>query len=208
MTDPSVRVGADGVARCWWCGDDPLYVAYHDREWGRPLHDERQLYGLLVLEGFQAGLSWITILRKRPAFELAFDGFDPEKVAAYGQAELDRLLTDAGIVRHRGKCEAAITNARATLGLWEDGETLDGLCRSFAPAPRPRRLRAGDDFPALTPESTALAKELRRRGFRFLGPTVAYAHLQSAGFVDDHLDGCWVPAPPPPRPGPADVAPA
>ncbi len=203
MTDPSVRVGADGVARCWWCGDDPLYVAYHDREWGRPLHDERQLFGLLVLEGFQAGLSWITILRKRPAFELAFDGFDPEKVAAYGQAELDRLLDDASIVRHRAKCEAAITNARATLRLWEEGASLDGLCRAFSPPPRRRRLRAGDEFPALTPESTALAKELRRRGFRFLGPTVAYAHLQSAGFVDDHLEGCWVPAPPPARPAPA-----
>ncbi len=195
----SVRVGADGRARCWWCGDDPTYVAYHDHEWGRPLHDDRRLYGLLVLEGFQAGLSWITILRKRPAFELAFEGFDPETVAAYGPAELDRLLADAGIVRHRAKCEAAITNARATLDMWAAGETLDGLFSSFAPPPRPRRLRAEDEHPALTGESTALAKEMRRRGFRFIGPTVAYAHLQSAGFVDDHLDGCWVPDPPPPR---------
>jgi len=196
----SIHVGRDGVSRCWWCGDDPAYVAYHDHEWGRPLHDDRQLYGLLVLEGFQAGLSWLTILRKRRAFELAFDGFDPEKVAAYGPTELDRLMADAGIVRNRAKCEAAITNARATLNLWEADETLDGLCLAFAPPPRPRRLRPGDPFPALTPESTALAKELRRRGFRFLGPTVAYAHLQSAGFVDDHLEGCSVPTPPPPRP--------
>ena len=201
MTAPWVRVGADGRARCGWGGEDPTYVAYHDEEWGRPLHDERQLYGLLVLEAFQSGLSWLTILRKRPAVELAFDGFDPEKVAAYGPAELDRLLGDAGIVRNRAKCQAAITNARATVELWEAGETLDGLCRSFTPAPRTHRLRAGDDLPAMTPESTALAKELRRRGFRFIGPTVAYSHLQSAGFVDDHLEGCWVPDPPPPRLG-------
>jgi len=199
---PSVRLGGDGVARCWWCGDDPTYVAYHDDEWGRPLHDDRQLYGLLVLEGFQAGLSWITILRKRPAFQRAFDGFDPELVARYGPAEVDRLLGDAAIVRHRGKCEAAIANAQATLRLWEAGESIDGLCRSFTPSARLRRLRAEDDYPALTEGSTALAKELRRRGFRFIGPTVAYAHLQSAGFVDDHLEGCWVPDPPPPRPAP------
>jgi len=197
----SVIVGADGQPRCWWCGDDPTYVAYHDQEWGRPLHDDRQLYGLLVLEGFQAGLSWITILRKRPAFERAFAGFDPEVVASYGSAEVERLLGDAGIVRHRGKCEAAVANAQATLRLWDAGESIDGLCRSFAPPPRPRRLRADDDYPALTPASTALAKDLRRRGFRFIGPTVAYAHLQSAGFVDDHLEGCWIPDPPPPRPG-------
>jgi len=196
---PSVPVGADGTARCWWCGDDPTYVAYHDQEWGRPLFDEQQLYGLLVLEGFQAGLSWITILRKRPAFERAFDGFDPEKVAAYGPDQIERLLGDAGIVRHRAKCQMAVTNARATLDLWAAGETIHGLCAEYAPPPRPRRLRPGDDFPAVTPESTALAKELRRRGFSFIGPTVAYAHLQSAGFVDDHLEGCWVPDPPPPR---------
>ena len=189
------------MARCWWCGDDPTYVAYHDQEWGRPLHDEQQLFGLLVLEGFQAGLSWLTILRKRPAFERAFDGFDPEKVAAYGPEEMDRLLADSGIVRHRAKCEAAVANGRATLAMWDAGETLDGLFRSFAPPPRATRLRAADEIPALTPESTALAKDLRRRGFRFIGPTVAYAHLQSAGFVDDHLEGCWVPSPPPPRPG-------
>ncbi len=195
----SVNVGADGRGRCWWCGDDPTYVAYHDEEWGRPLHDDQQLYGLIVLEGFQAGLSWITILRKRPAFERAFDGFDPETVAAYGPAEMERLMGDAGIVRNRAKCEAAITNARATLDLWEAGESLDGLCQSFSPPPRPARLRPDEDFPALTPESTALAKELKRLGFRFIGPTVAYAHLQSAGFVDDHLAGCWVPEPPPPH---------
>jgi len=196
----SMRLGADGKARCWWCGDDPVYVAYHDEEWGRPLHDERQLYGLLVLEGFQAGLSWITILRKRPAFLAAFHGFDPEKVAAYGPADLERLLADAGIVRHRGKCEMAVTNARATLDLWAGGETIGGLCAELAPPRRPRRLRPEDDFPAITPESTALAKELRRRRFSFIGPTVAYAHMQSAGFVDDHIEGCWVPEPPPDRP--------
>lgn len=196
---PSLQIGIDGKSRCWWCGDDPAYVAYHDEEWGRPLLDERRLYGLLVLEGFQAGLSWITILRKRPAFEEAFEGFDPEIVAAYGPTDIDRLLANAEIVRHRAKCQMAVTNAQATLDLWATGQTLLGLCSSFTPAPRPHRLRPDEDFPALTPESTALSKELRRRGFSFIGPTVAYAHMQSAGLVDDHLDGCWVPDPPPPR---------
>ncbi|MGZ4382552.1 MAG: DNA-3-methyladenine glycosylase I [Gaiellaceae bacterium] len=172
--------------RCWWAGSDPLYVAYHDEEWGRPLHGDDALFGLLTLEGFQAGLAWITILRKRDAFHAAFAGFRISAVAAFGEADVERLLCDPGIVRHRGKIEAAIGNARAALEL---PEGLDALVWSYAPAPRPRpRARAG--IPARTPESEALSKELRRHGFRFVGPTTVYAFMQSAGLVDDHLAGC------------------
>ncbi|MGZ4395753.1 MAG: DNA-3-methyladenine glycosylase I [Gaiellaceae bacterium] len=172
--------------RCWWAGSDPLYVAYHDEEWGRPLHGDDALFGLLTLEGFQAGLAWITILRKRDAFHAAFAGFRISAVAAFGEADVERLLSDPGIVRHRGKIEAAIGNARAALEL---PEGLDALVWSYAPAPRPRpRARAG--ISAKTPESEALSKELRRHGFRFVGPTTVYAFMQSAGLVDDHLAGC------------------
>ncbi|MGZ4440493.1 MAG: DNA-3-methyladenine glycosylase I [Gaiellaceae bacterium] len=172
--------------RCWWAGSDPLYVAYHDEEWGRPLHGDDALFGLLTLEGFQAGLAWITILRKRDAFHAAFAGFRISAVAAFDEADVERLLSDPGIVRHRGKIEAAIGNARAALEL---PEGLDALVWSYAPAPRPRpRARAG--IPARTPESEALSKELRRHGFRFVGPTTVYAFMQSAGLVDDHLAGC------------------
>ena len=172
--------------RCWWAGSDPLYVAYHDEEWGRPLHGDDALFGLLTLEGFQAGLAWITILRKRDAFHAAFAGFRISAVAAFDEADVERLLSDSGIVRHRGKIEAAIGNARAALEL---PEGLDALVWSYAPAPRPRpRARAG--IPARTPESEALSKELRRHGFRFVGPTTVYAFMQSAGLVDDHLAGC------------------
>ncbi|MGH9274907.1 MAG: DNA-3-methyladenine glycosylase I [Acidimicrobiales bacterium] len=181
-----ILVGADGRARCWWCGDDPIYVAYHDNDWGAPIHDERELLELLCLEGFQAGLSWITILRKRPAFQAAFEGFDPEVVAGYGDREIDRLLGDAGIVRHRGKIEATIANARAVLEL---DESLDEVVWSYASAgPRPR---TRTDIPGFTPAATALSKDLKRRGFRFVGPTTVYAFMQSAGIVDDHLAACW-----------------
>ena len=174
--------------RCGWAGSDPLYVGYHDEEWGRPLHGDDELYGLLMLEGFQAGLAWITILRKREAFRAAFAGFRISAVAAFGEADVERLLGDAGIVRHRGKIEAAIGNAQAALAL-PDG--LDALVWSFAPpaSPRPRSLA---EVPAKTPESEALSKELRGRGFRFVGPTIVYAFMQSAGLVDDHLAGCRV----------------
>jgi DNA-3-methyladenine glycosylase I len=189
MAEPAVR-GADGGLRCPWAGDDPLYAAYHDDEWGRPVRDERAIYEKLCLEGFQAGLAWITILRKREAFRAAFDGFDPERVARYGPADVERLLADAGIVRHRGKVEAAIANARAVLALRAEGGSLAELVWSFAPAdagPRPVGL---DEVPAETPASRALAAELRRRGFRFLGPTTCYAAMQALGLVDDHLVGC------------------
>jgi DNA-3-methyladenine glycosylase I len=176
---------SESIKRCW-PATDPLYVAYHDEEWGRPLHGDDALYELLTLEGFQAGLAWITILRKRKAFRAAFEGFHIATVAAYGEADVERLLGDAGIVRHRGKIEAAIGNARAALAL-PDG--LDALVWSFAPPPRPRP-RSLEEIPAKTPESEALSKELRARGFRFVGPTIVYAFMQSAGLVDDHLAGC------------------
>jgi DNA-3-methyladenine glycosylase I len=179
---------ADGHTRCGWCGDDPDYVAYHDTEWGRPVHDEVRLFEKLCLEGFQAGLSWLTILRKRAAFRRAFDGFAPERISTYGDSEVARLLQDASIVRHRGKIEATIANARAYLDLREE-RTLDDLVWSFAeePDPAPRCL---DDVPASTVASTALSRELKRRGFRFVGPTTAYAFMQAMGIVDDHLEGC------------------
>jgi len=188
----SIRVGADGKGRCWWCGDDPTYVAYHDEEWGRPLLEEQQLYGLLVLEGFQAGLSWITILRKRPRFREVFRGFEPAAVAEFGEEDVQRLLGDAGIIRHRGKIEATIANARATLALHDAGETLTELLWSFAPDPEPPAPRSLADMPAVTPESKALARELKRRGFRFVGPTTAYALMQATGIVNDHVAGCFV----------------
>jgi DNA-3-methyladenine glycosylase I len=184
-------IGSDGLPRCGWAGEDPLYVAYHDHEWGRPVRDEVRIYEKLCLEGFQAGLAWITILRKREAFRRAFDGFDPERVARFGEADVARLLEDAAIVRHRGKIEATITNARALLAMREQDESLVDLVWSFAPSGRaaPRHLA---DIPAETAESAALSKELRRRGFRFVGPTTVYAAMQALGVVDDHLEGCCV----------------
>lgn len=179
--------GEDGRARCSWCGDDPLYMSYHDREWGRPLTGDDALFELLVLEGFQAGLAWITILRKREGFRHAFAGFALERVAAFAEPDVERLLGDAGIVRHRGKIEAAIGNAQAALEV--DGG-LSELVWSFAPEPPRRRPRSFAEVHAVTPESTALSKELKRRGFRFVGPTTMYALMQSAGLVNDHLAGC------------------
>jgi DNA-3-methyladenine glycosylase I len=180
-------VGPDGLARCPWGGSSPDYLAYHDDEWGRPVHGTPALYERLSLEAFQSGLSWITILRKRPAFRAAFAGFDPARVAAFDEHDVRRLLADAGIVRNRAKVEATITNARAVLAL--DGD-LDELLWSFAPgADRPGPVTA-HDVPAVTPESTAMAKALKREGFRFVGPTTAYALMQATGMVDDHLAGC------------------
>ncbi len=182
---------ADGRVRCSWATSDAEYRRYHDEEWGVPLHGDRPLFEKLCLEGFQAGLSWITILRRRPAFREAFADFDIESVAAMGEADVERLLADARIIRHRGKIEAAIANARAARALVADAPgALDALVWSFAPPPRSRAPRAGE-IPAITPESTALSAELKRRGFRFVGPTTAYALMQSAGLVDDHVEGCW-----------------
>jgi DNA-3-methyladenine glycosylase I len=179
------------AVRCWPTSD-PLYVAYHDDEWGRPVRDERRLLERLCLEGFQSGLAWITILRKRENFRAAFCGFDADQVARFGDADVQRLMADAGIVRNRAKIEATIANARATVALHAAGTTLDALLWSFAPAvpaPAPRTLR---DVPATTPQSRALARELKQRGFRFVGPTTAYALMQATGIVNDHLAGCIV----------------
>ncbi len=188
--DEGLHTGADGVVRCWWCGDDPLYVAYHDDEWGRPTRDEGDVFELLALEGFQAGLAWITILRKREAFRAAFDGFDIDTVAAYDDADVERLLGDAGIVRHRGKITATIELARLCQELAAEGTSLSELVWSFAPAPRTEPPTSTDEIPAHTPESTALSKALKARGARFVGPTIVYAFMQSAGLVDDHLSRC------------------
>jgi DNA-3-methyladenine glycosylase I len=186
----SLIVGADGRQRCWWCGTDPLYVTYHDREWGVPVSDDLQLFEKLSLEGFQAGLSWLTILRKRAAFREAFAGFDPHRVAAFSEVDVERLLADARIVRNRSKIEATIHNARRYLELAETGETLADVVWSHAPASPPvPRTRA--EVPATTPESRALARELKRRGWRFVGPTTAYAFMEAMGLVDDHLEGCY-----------------
>jgi DNA-3-methyladenine glycosylase I len=182
--------GDDGLARCWWGASSPEYVAYHDEEWGRPVRGDDALYERLVLEAFQSGLSWITILRKRESFRAAFAGFAIDKVAEFGDGDVERLMGDAGIVRNRAKIEAAIANAHAARALREGGESLTELIWSFAPDRRPAP-RSRADIPAVTPESTALAKELKRRGFRFLGPTTAYASMQACGVVNDHIEGCY-----------------
>jgi DNA-3-methyladenine glycosylase I len=177
--------------RCW-TSSDPVYLAYHDEEWGRPVTDERGLLERLCLEGFQSGLSWLTILRKRENFRAAFAAFDPDRVARFKARDVERLLGDAGIVRHRGKIEAAIANARGTLALREAGTPLDELVWSHRPKvgrAAPRSLR---DLPPTTPESTALSKELKRSGFRFVGPTTVYAAMQACGVVNDHLATCFV----------------
>ncbi|MFI1911699.1 DNA-3-methyladenine glycosylase I [Nocardia sp. NPDC020380] len=179
---------ADGKVRCGWSEGSLLYRDYHDSEWGRPLHGDDALFERMCLEAFQSGLAWITILRKRPAFRAAFDGFVIEKVAAYDERDAERLMADAGIVRNRAKIEASIHNAQVARDL---GESLDDLLWSFAPAPR-KRPRSMSDVPAVTAESTALAKELKRRGFKFVGPTTAYALMQATGMVDDHVADCWV----------------
>lgn len=183
----SVLAGDDGVVRCAWAGLDAEYQRYHDEEWGRPLRDDRLLFEKLCLEGFQAGLSWITILRRRPAFRAAFHNFDVDRVAAMTETDELLLLQNTGIIRHRGKIRAAIGNARATLDL---GDSLSHLIWSFAPAARPARLVTLAEVPAITPESTALSAELRRCGYRFVGPTTMYALMQSSGLVDDHVVGC------------------
>jgi DNA-3-methyladenine glycosylase I len=188
MSD-GVVVGEDGRSRCAWGGSSAEYRAYHDDEWGRPVGDEIRIYEKLCLEGFQAGLSWITILRKRPAFRRAFAGFDPTRVAAFGPGEVEALLTDAGIVRHRGKIEAAITNARAVLDLHRRGRSLAGLVWSHRPAAEQVPAASGA-LEASTAESKALSRELRKNGLVFVGPTTVYSAMQSLGVVNDHLPGC------------------
>lgn len=187
-----ILIGPDGLSRCAWVGDDEDYRRYHDEEWGVPLHGDRALFEKMALEGFQAGLSWITILRKRPRFREAFAGFDPARVADFGPEDVERLLGDAGIVRNRAKIEATVSNAILVREMAE-GE-LDELMWSFAPAvPAGERSRpvSFSEVPAVTAESTAMSKTLRRLGFRFVGPTTMYALMQSAGMVDDHMAACW-----------------
>ena len=188
-----VVVGDDGVARCSWGASTPDYHTYHDTEWGFGATSEQRLFEKLCLEGFQSGLSWITILRKRENFRAAFAGFDIATVAAFDEADVERLLADAGIVRHRGKITAAIDNAARALDLVAEVGSLDEHLWSFAPDVRPARLSAMAWVPSSTPESTALSRDLKRRGWRFVGPTTVYAFMQSMGMVDDHVDGCWAP---------------
>jgi DNA-3-methyladenine glycosylase I len=190
-TPPSVVRHADGRSRCAWCGTDPLYVRYHDTEWGVPSHDGQHLFEMLCLEGAQAGLSWITILRKRESYRRAFDEFDARKMARYRAERIERLLADPGIVRNRLKVEAFIANAQAFLEL-QGNVGLAELVWGFAPSRRRRRWRARGEIPAATPESDALSRELTRRGFRFVGTTIVYAFMQAVGIVDDHLAKCWV----------------
>jgi DNA-3-methyladenine glycosylase I len=189
VTAAGLVIGADGLARCGWGGSTPDYQPYHDLEWGRPIHGDDPLFERMTLEAFQSGLSWITILRKRPAFRAAFAGFSIAAVAAFTEADATRLMADPGIVRNRMKVDAALHNARVAAEL-PDG--LGALLWSYAPPPRPRPVHPGE-VPATTPGSIALAKELKRRGFKFVGPTTAYALMQATGMVDDHLAGCFVP---------------
>ncbi len=186
-----IALGEDGVARCWWADSAPEYRAYHDREWGFPVADDVRLFEKLSLEGFQAGLSWLTILRKRPAFRRAFDGFEFERVAQFGESDVARLLGDASIVRHRGKIEAVINNAQRAVELVVDQGSLAGYIWGFEPPARSGPLdRAALAQLASTAESKALAKDLKKRGWRFVGPTTVYAFMQAMGLVNDHLDGC------------------
>ncbi|MEL7026067.1 MAG: DNA-3-methyladenine glycosylase I [Pseudomonadota bacterium] len=176
--------------RCPWCGDDPLYVAYHDTEWGVPDYDGRALWEKLVLDGFQAGLAWITILRKRDGFRAAFEGFDPEVIANWGEKDVERLLQDPGIVRHRGKIEATITGAKAYLDMG-GAPAFSDFCWSYVNGKTiQNQFAAMDEVPAATPLSTQISKDLKKRGFKFCGPTIVYAWMQAVGMVNDHLITC------------------
>jgi DNA-3-methyladenine glycosylase I len=194
-TRPGHIASADGLTRCFWCAADPLYVRYHDTEWGFPVHDDRRLFEKITLEGFQSGLSWLTILRKRENFRAAFDGFDIEKVARYTPRKMERLLQDAGIVRHRGKIESTINNARRCADLIDAEGSLARFVWGFEPdaTSRPRKLTWEVlKTMATTPESVALSKALKQRGWTFVGPTTMYAFMQAMGLVNDHLHGCDV----------------
>ncbi|MFZ9402466.1 MAG: DNA-3-methyladenine glycosylase I [Ilumatobacteraceae bacterium] len=183
-----LRTHTDGLLRCWWCGDDPLYVEYHDREWGRPVHDDTRLFEKICLEGFQSGLSWLTILRKRENFRRAFANFDIGRVAQFSNDDVARLLSDAGIVRHKGKIESTINNARRCQELIAEFGSLDTFVWGFVTVAS----ASSADLPTQSAESVRLSKELKRRGWSFVGPTTMYAFLQSVGVVNDHLSDCWV----------------
>ena len=188
----SARLHADGRKRCSWPGQDPLYVAYHDEEWGTPEFDDRALFEKLMLDGFQAGLSWITILRKRDNFRRAFDGFLPEKIARYDKRKIERLMNDAGIVRNRAKIEGAVLSARAYLDAMDNGPGFSRLLWDFVGgAPKVNNFRSTSQVPAETEVSRRMSKELARRGFKFCGPTIVYAFMQAVGMVNDHLVTCY-----------------
>jgi DNA-3-methyladenine glycosylase I len=188
---PSLKTFADGQQRCGWLGEDPLYIDYHDREWGVPLHDERALFELLCLEGQQAGLSWFIVLRKRDGYRKAFAKFDPRKVAKFTARDVTRLLKDEGIIRHRGKIEAIIANAKALLALHKQGSSLRELVWGIVgDRQRRNKVKSLADIPAQTDASKALSKALLKAGFKFVGPTTCYAFMQAAGLVDDHVKGC------------------
>ena len=192
----SARGTTPAFQRCWWCGDDELYVAYHDREWGFPVADDRRLFEKVCLEGFQAGLSWLTILKKREAFREGFANFEFERVAKFKARDVERLLGNAGIVRHRGKIESTINNAKRVLELRDEFGSLSSYAWRFEPAPtsRPKRLTlAALKKMATSPESIAMSKDLKKRGWSFVGPTTVYAFMQAMGLVDDHLQGCSAP---------------
>ena len=181
-------IGADGRARCWWCGDDEEYLRYHDQEWGRGTTDDFRLFEKICLEGFQAGLSWLTILRKRDNFRAAFADFDFHKVAKFVASDVERLVLDSGIVRHRGKILSTINNAKRALELLSEFDDLDSYFCQFRPKSQPTRVNAA--IPSHTLESTALSKDLKKRGWSFVGPTTSYAFMQAMGLVNDHVQGC------------------
>jgi DNA-3-methyladenine glycosylase I len=192
ITLPDVVIGDDSKGRCRWGASDSEYMRYHDEEWGWPLHGDQQLFEKMSLEGFQAGLSWITILRRRPGFREVFHDFDASRVAEMGDDEIEAAMQDARIIRNRAKVLATIKNARLTLELTRDDPgALDRLMWSFAPPPRAARFASMSQLPAVTEESTAMSKALRKLGFGFVGPTTMYALMQSSGMVDDHVEGCW-----------------
>lgn len=182
----------DGKTRCWWCGDDPQYVAYHDEEWGVPMHDDVKLFELLNLEGAQAGLSWITILRKRDNYRLAFDNFDPEKIAQYDAAKIAELLDNPGIVRNKLKVNGVVTNAKIFLEMRDAGESFSEYLWSFVDGKTIKnQLKTKAEVQSTSPESDAMSKALKKRGFKFIGSTICYAFMQSSGMVNDHLVGCF-----------------
>ncbi len=184
--------GEDGLQRCGWCGNDPLYKSYHDEEWGKPAFDDRRQFEFMVLESAQAGLSWITILRKREAYREAYAGFDPEIIAEWGETDIDRLMNNAGIVRNRRKIEASIGNARVFLELSSQfGSFAKWLLSFYEGRPLVNRWDTLDEIPVTTPTAESIAEEMKSLGFRFFGPIIAYSHLQATGIVDDHLSGCW-----------------
>jgi DNA-3-methyladenine glycosylase I len=185
-----LRTGEDGITRCWWCGVDPLYVQYHDSEWGRPLRGDNRWYEKLCLEGFQAGLAWITILRKRENFRAGFAGFDIDTVAGFDDGDVQRLLGDAGIVRHRGKIESTINNAKRAIELREETGSIEAFMERFR-SDRAPGLSPTDPLPPTSAESVAMSKDLRKRGWSFVGPTTMYAMMQSGGLVNDHIHGCF-----------------